>query len=410
MFEESLQNILKSNNRFTLHSMALNSTMFSQAVRELDNPNSTPEKVLKSMVDLPSFSTYDKEDDKNSHTEVFIRFIKYIVKWVPDDCMDEIWECIVWKTLAYSRHILPHDVTIRILSQEDGFEIMEWIEYALCPKKMLCPNPYIRLSLFHVIWLCNGHQYLKKMSRYNLCCSFIHTICDVKPHRIYPIGNVDDVVFSAQLMEYIFVTLDAEKDLQQCVSEDLSKQIQDRVMQSQDTSQWIITTALEFAANCIQIIGVLANIAIHNPNPDLQYELECCCTVIKKRIGRLVKCYNGIPGGKCWMQFLYVFTNPQFSHFVVETVRDLSAAIVYYKRDDRQKDVMRRFDFIANDLDVCLDPDSNYVFPSLLLSRQIHESQQQIKQNSLLLRRINHLILESEDETSGDESDVPFVE
>ncbi|CAL4099767.1 unnamed protein product, partial [Meganyctiphanes norvegica] len=110
---------------------------------ELQNPSTTPEMALQSLLYscLSPTNCFPISDrlgaTDNSLCAIFVAYIRFIVKKLPDACVDGIWKDILRKTVIYSRYFPPVVGNCSLMSA--------WLDKAL-NNKSNCPNPYIRLE------------------------------------------------------------------------------------------------------------------------------------------------------------------------------------------------------------------------------------------------------------------------
>jgi len=361
------------------------------------DPSTTPEEALQ-LFSTPILSsvTYATDTDDIRPVVVFLAYLRFIITRRPLDLLkhlDSIWEDILRKTLEYSRNFSErnqHTLTIVLHGFEVGVDnifelddynrmvpslyppVSKWIKTALEIPSM-CPNPYIRLELFRLNRLFDANHHIR--DRDAMCLTFFDTICEIKPHSLYPSGNAYNVMFSAIDLDHV---LTEHKDqLQHTISEDLDQQLSEKskvIGESEET---------KFVSHCIQLIGVFAVMAESKPDDNIKIsELGHCWVAFKKGLGRMVNC-DHLHGMPLHMQFRHVFaSHPLFHHYIIDTVRDLTMAITNCKPGNAKQMLMILRDIIVEEQDL-----SNQAckLPSLLLSRQV-EGPRRVHQHSLLLK------------------------
>ncbi|CAL4169441.1 unnamed protein product [Meganyctiphanes norvegica] len=359
-------------------------SLLQKYLLDLLDSNTTPENALH-LLSFSCFSleAYRKEDDEPA--VIFLAYMRFIMTRRTDACLDGIWEEIFRKTLRYCRgsenkisHMrrtyVPFIYT-RFIPEEET-SLGTWIEEALSTHTK-CPNPYIRLELFgliSVLWEAMNIN-LIRISR-----TFIHTVGEIQPHHLYPSGNVDDVLFDLTDFDYIINHFFLFGDLKELISSYLLQQINNKL--------FVNSIETRFISHCIQLIGVFAVMAETIPDPKEQFfRIRNCCLVFRKAVGSLVNCGSLLPGLSYWKQFVYIVSLPPFRNYVIETVRNLTEAIMNNKLNDLQKTrhlIVAR-NTIAEDLGVCT---KTLDLPKLLLSREEH-GPNLVRQHSLLLRNVD---------------------
>ncbi|CAL4162149.1 unnamed protein product [Meganyctiphanes norvegica] len=332
-------------------------------------PSTTPEKVLQSF-SLSCFSPTAYYPSATEPLIIFLAYMRFIITRLPEASVDGIWEDILRKNLNFSRRFsrcnqgfdtwspnstissfgyYGYDVIVPL----KGIEISNWLNEALSTHSKT-PNPYIRLELFRLI---NLFDVTCRITLEPLCNTFIHTICEVKPHRLYPSGKEDDVLFTVKEFNCIFSHIFNKVCIHHIISIDLNKQLN-------ETHEVIDNNiATRFISHTLQIMGVYTAMARSNSDS-------------KAKISELNHCSNILMG---WMrEFQTIIVHPPFLQYVVETVRDFTRAI------SNEDVLMYTRDKFVEDLAIC---HGTCMLPQMLLSRQVH-GPTRVHQHSLLLSKL----------------------
>ncbi|CAL4131513.1 unnamed protein product, partial [Meganyctiphanes norvegica] len=359
-------------------------TPLEKHLLELLEPSTTPEKALQ-LLSIPCFLPMSYSNDNEEHVVIFLAYIRFIIMKLPEACVDGIWEDFLWRALKYSQnfcgkhkylyyflkpnlYIMP-DMYCRIVHTEGlKVQLKIWLNDALSSESK-CPNPYLRLELFRLVRIFNPDNVLHKSldSRKCICYTFIYTICQIQPLRLYPGGNVDDILFSAidlKIVFSVFFQIEYGEYLPNIIVVDLIAQF----IENGEVIEESLAT--KFISHCIQIIGGFAVLAGAKLNHNIQFnELQNCLVVFRQSFGRLVACKDLSYVMTSWMQFRYIVARPPFQRHIVETFHDITVAIVNCKQGQIKEHLMSLRDSLAEELGVCL---SNYKVPNLLFSLQIH--------------------------------------
>ena len=333
------------------------STLLKKLLLELRDPRTTPELALQSL-SSPCFcpTTYISEED-NEPFVIFLACMEFIMERLPEGCVEGIWEQVLRKTVNFFKVDLNdfQGVIYALFGLTKVNQVELWLYKAFGTESM-CPNPYIRLELFRLVRLFKAKKMDYTKAWENI---FINTIREIQPHRFYPSGNEDDVLFSVEDMIYIINNvLHFDIKLQE-------KKKKEVIFNSAETN---------FFVNLIQVIGVFANMSRSIPESS-------------KQISHLLDCFTLLMP---WMQFRQFVVQPSVHRYVIEVIRDLTAAITSFpKRGNLKLHVelemllLKIRDSIS--MDVC-NKTSN--LPSLLLYRQIN-GPSIVHRHSLLLKEIS---------------------
>ncbi|CAL4158040.1 unnamed protein product [Meganyctiphanes norvegica] len=328
-----------------------------QHLRELQDPSMPPEKALE-LLRSPFWSheAYSKGD--NEPVVIFIAYMNFIITKIPKGCVDGIWDDILRKTLMYTitfSHRI-HGMGLKYL------RLSIWLNKSLSTPSM-CPNPYTRLELFRLIRKVQINS--DSMNWECLCITFIQTICEIKPHHLYPSGNEDDMLFDITDLSNIISNFDYEE-----FRYNLSVYFH---TQDHNTNVKTVNSKETFISHCIQLVGVFA-VRISRNKDSLQQlnELDRCCNFLTSEIDFFI------------YDFSDVVSRQPFRRFVVETVRDLSAAIINNKHPWTEWTLVNRGD-VVRDLRVCT---KSCILPRLLLHSQIQGSSSLVSQHALLLTKL----------------------
>ncbi|CAL4122222.1 unnamed protein product, partial [Meganyctiphanes norvegica] len=212
-----------------------------------------------------------------------------------------------------------------------------------------CPNPYTRLELLRVgrilrffIFLNQPTRSQTDITRELITATIMHTISEIPPHHIYLKGKKDDCLFdNDDVLCYIYES-ELTSVMAKRISADITKQIKEKNKVCIDS---IETT---FLCHSIQLLGVSAIATCFISTDDVfwnHYALED------------------------------VISRPPFSHYIVETINDLTSLIINKYMPDLHKSVSKAQNLICTflnsveNIDVC---NNTCDLPRLLLSRQIH--------------------------------------
>ncbi|CAL4187040.1 unnamed protein product [Meganyctiphanes norvegica] len=349
-------------------------------VFELQDPSTTPEKALQWLIS-PSLSP---EDYRNGDSElvIFLAHMGFIMKRLPNACVQGEWEEIIKRTVLYSRNFSDIGTELfRVIRNFDsniyarvtaGPQVISWLEEALS-NKVKCSNPYIRLELFRLIRIMRKWQ-LPHPTWEPMCGTFIDTICEINPHHMYSSGGNDEVLFGFTDIRYMF-KYNESKIINECLDRHEAR----------------------FPSNCIQLIGKFAVAAafISDPFEQISRLRHLCKFLIRMR--HLVTIGDQELQISDWAKFVsdlgqikksqlkYTVPKSQFRLYIVETVCALTAAIINSKGSDQNMaSIMDLRDSIVQELNVCTNICD---LPKLLLSRQI-QGPKLVRQHSLLLNNL----------------------
>ncbi|CAL4166359.1 unnamed protein product [Meganyctiphanes norvegica] len=358
---------------------------------ELLDTSTTPEQALQSFSSF-CFSPVDYVRD-NEHRMIFIAHVKFIMTRLTDACVDGILEDILKKTIMYSKMFYPlenanlvrrrmHEPFVygNVWPTED--QAASWLNEALSSTSN-CPNPYIRLELFRLIRIFLDNS--SNLAWHNICDTFIQTIGEIQPSRLYPSANMDEMLFGVCDMQYIFDMCGLCGKFKNIISTDIvdgnSKEAR-------------------FITHCLQLLGVFSVLAGSlrvsesfqtNERVSDSYitQIRACYSVLRS-IGLRVTTFQAPILGKFSLKKLcqWIVCHPLFHLYVSETFCDLTSAIInnkvcntyttLYLLDDR--------DSIAGELGVCT---KTCDLPRLLMYREMQGSTRLVRQHSLLLRNIS---------------------
>ncbi|CAL4137257.1 unnamed protein product, partial [Meganyctiphanes norvegica] len=340
-------------------------------VLELQDPSTTPEKALQWLTSL----CYSPEDYIIRDIEpvvIFRAYMRFIMKNLPNACVDGIWEEIIKRTVLYSLNFsdmqteflrVPRKCYPYIYNKvATGPEVITWLDRALCDKRK-CINPYIRLELFRLLrimrkWL-HPHPTWKPM-----CVTFIDTMSEINPHHMYVSGGDDEVLFGFTDLWFII------KHNQNRIFIDYRDRMDTR-----------------FISHCIQLIGkfAVAAVFISDILEQISRLKHLCLFLIKLRKLVISDWAIVVPIRD---QFRYIITSPLFRPYIVETICDLTSAIINSKVNDHNMAcIMDLRDSIVQDLNVCTNICD---LPRLLMSRQI-QGPKPVHQHSLLLNNLTQM-------------------
>ncbi|CAL4166357.1 unnamed protein product [Meganyctiphanes norvegica] len=377
-----------------LHGSPLIDTHLRKNLMEILNPNTSPEMALKSFSSF-CFSPNARERN-NEYRLVFIVHVKFIMTRLTDQCVTGIWENIIKKTIMYSRMFYPSEnahivknymgmgFVERTLSPTE-LQVANWFNEALSSTSK-CPNSYVRLGLFRLIRiLLEESLYLPPMPWECICATFIQTIVEIQPHRIYSNTNVDEMLFEVCDMHHMIRKCSIHGKLENIISNN-------KVANNKETM--FILHSLQLVRVFAIVAGSIADskgfINKRRVQEIFNTQLNVCCSVLNS-IGPMVTMNNPIIG-----QSQGVICHPLFHPYFAETVCDLTSAIINNKVCETNPTLnpMGFIKYVAEELGVCT---KTCDLPRLLLHRQMYGFNPLVRQHSLLLRYISPLTMSDSD-------------
>ena len=210
-------------------SMEDQSSLLKKFCLELAVSSTTPEIALKAL-SSPCFSPMNYKSDDDEPIVIFNACMKFMMNRLPEGSVQGIWVEFLRKTITYSLNFSKE--------VQDNFgyaclfpnELETWLCKALSTNSKC---PYITLQLFHLMRLYKAYKYTESWD--NL---FIHTICEIQPHHLYPSGNEDDVIFTIEDMLYMIMNM-FEFDVKHQVI--VSRNTLEKLIFSSDKSSFLST-------------------------------------------------------------------------------------------------------------------------------------------------------------------------
>ncbi|CAL4174832.1 unnamed protein product [Meganyctiphanes norvegica] len=357
----------------------------------------TPEQALQ-YLSSPCMVPWSYGKGDSEHLVIFMAYLKFIMARRPRGKVDGIWEEIFRKTVVYSRNVTDFKNEISQLRRnnvsnmynmvipiEDGIRVNAWLYKALSTKSK-CPNPYIRLELFRMIRLFQKHYENRIWDR--LTETLLDTISEIQPHFLNPNGDVGDILFGVNDLDYILSYCCGYGDL--CG-------IKDNIFYDVDRykKEVVYSKETRFISNCIQLIGVFAVMAGSISDPGSHITMIKKCFSVFRTIRNLVGAPFFVTIKPGWNQIRYVLSLPEFHRYVIETVRDLTTAII---NNNTGRDIWKCMPLITERDDLTWDLDVYTKIcdlPRLLLYRQGHGSMFG-NQKFLLLRNLQQFTVNNE--------------
>ncbi|CAL4087928.1 unnamed protein product [Meganyctiphanes norvegica] len=363
-------------------------------ITELLDPSTTPEKALQSFSSFcfstDAYFTYYAID--NEHYVVFLAHVKFIMSRLTDACVHGIWEDILKKTVLYCRMYRNVDLVRSGLHGPISLtevQAASWLNEALSSTSK-CPNPYVRLELFRLIRIFLDTSRCLTWER--ICITFIQTIGEIQPHRLYASANVDWMPFGICDMQYIII---------RCCLDGKSKNM--------ISCNFLVGNNKEtnFITQTLKLITVFALMAGSITVPDdfikkgrviesYMKQIRACSDLLKF-IGSMVAFLGPKVRNKSWKYpYHSIVCRLPFHHYLTEAICDLSSAINKNKVCKRSTilNMIEHNSTIARELGVST---KTCDLPRILLYRQMQGSTKFVSQYSLLLRNISPFSYEDSD-------------
>ncbi|CAL4169020.1 unnamed protein product [Meganyctiphanes norvegica] len=346
------------------------------------NGGVSPEQALQ-YLSSPCMVPWSYRKGDSVHFTIFLAYLKYIMARQPGGHLVGIWEEIFRKIVVYSRYFNDDfeneirrmrrtyvlDMFNKVIPVDNGPTVDTWLGKALCTLSK-CPNPYIRLELFRMMRIF--HKQYENRIWDQLSNTLIHTISEIQPHFLKPNGDVDDhvddVLFGLNDLNYILSKCFRYGNLYSIIKPNIFNLINaynKEVVNSKET---------RFISICIQLTGEFAIMASSITDRGSHIIKLRKCLRVFRIIRHLVDFEYLSTSRPDWNQIQYVLSQPVFHCYVVEAVRDLTAAIInnITGRDiGRSMPLIRARDDLTRDLDACT---MICDFPRLLLCRQVQGS------------------------------------
>lgn len=351
------------------------------SIRELQvllKSSISPQKALQHLLSCPPANTFSSEDE--DPVRIFLEFMRFIMTMRPDGSIFGIWDELLHKTLKYSKNYNDsRDGQCGVLSG-----VSNWMIKVLGSNS--CPNHYTRLELFRLARLFKLNHELSVHGD-----TILHTISNIKPHRLYPSGNEDDLLFGAMDLHYIIIKCQTVETIQDVVLIDLNQQLRkgNGIIVNSDETRFIL--------NSIQLVGIFSALARYIPDANVRAkQLEFCCATFFGGICRLIDCDGEGP------LVQDILNHQSFYHHVVEFIRDLTNVTLTLGQRDMSYTVMRTRDLLVLDFDI---GSATSEFSKLLSDRQVHGSRD-VQKHSLLLYHLSWLYKGDEGNSLLDKSIV----
>ncbi|CAL4231142.1 unnamed protein product [Meganyctiphanes norvegica] len=320
-------------------------TLVGGSIRELLDPSTTPEKALQ-MFSCPWLLPERYSIDVKEPIIIFFAYMRFIITRQPEAVVDGIWEKIFRKAVIYTKNYSRTQILrVKMTYANDMHpsEVTPWFVKALSTYSK-CPNPYTRLELLRVGRIFNVS--LTRISQTDITRKLIsatvmRTISEIPPHHLYPSGKKDDSLFNNDDLHYYIYESQLSGVMGRYISADINKQIREKNKVSIDS------IATKFLCHSIQLLAMSAITTGFISSSDVFWYDDA---------------------------FHDVFSRPPFAHYIVETINDITALIIYKYRPrlhefwSKAPNLIWTFVNSVKNIDV---RNKNCDLPRLLLSRQI---------------------------------------
>ena len=268
------------------------------------NPYTTPEKALEILMS-PCYSLEALRKEGTEPGKLFLAYMRFITTRLPDGCVDGIWEELFNKTIMYCRNLSYFNIVY-----EMSITIRIWLSEALSSNSK-CPNPYIRLELFHLLRRFTDLE-REKFVVNNLILSvlFIQTIRDIQSLHFHPSHVMGEILFDIADLRFFTEVCFMVGEIQEIIFSDTVEQF------TVDKEMIVKSNTPVFLDNFIHLIETVATIASSNTDSQKQkLELLQCCNLFNDIIESMEN-YPHIPGVTSKEKFRhYLMSRPSFQSY-----------------------------------------------------------------------------------------------